>query len=350
MDGSNISTTKFKKCKNCFSITHNESYVVAIGDQIVVYRKNDFEPLCIIPSKTLPNPYSFCFLSEHTFIVKNNNAKYIVYDISRQAIIWQFKPRGYDSVDISFAVSPDGQTVYDILTHCKHSTCCSQIVILPQQRSYNIRELTETKVDAEDPQHEYRGYRSKLVLGQDSKMYLLRTYREKSTCIQNNIAMYALYQKDFSNHTRWTCIKQWYVGQEIDHKLAFGTTCFHHEKFVRPIYFDECCVVWSNLIYQDLITNMCLKLNSADILCAPDRIKRKYHPQIGIDFWVMHKPSTFFEVRQYQTMDPVDLVYDTLKNNHGEICDIAFLDSKKRILIGTMTGMYLCEEKSAGSI
>lgn len=342
MDSPNGFYIKLKHCKNCFSIVQNDHYVVAVGDRIVVYRKNDWGIQCMIPSKTLPHPYSFQFLSDHTFIVKNNYARYMVYDLVENEILWTFKLRGYDSIDMNFVISLDGTVIYDILTHHSGNPCCTQIVISPKTKQYKVRDLFETAIPIEGWHQKGTGCTTiSIYKGNDQKMYLLKEYRIPESTYSKYSVAYLLFQKDIDVETRWELVKKWCFDEPIEFKARIGNRILTRDECQHPIYIDEQCIIWNNFQYENIMTGDCHYISEAETLLTPFKIERKYFPQHSIYFWFFSTGVTH-EFRQHGTWERVPELYDFEKSFNERICDIAILDGDGRTLLGTYTGLFLC--------
>lgn len=342
MDSPNGFYIKLKHCKNCFSIVQNDHYVVAVGDQIVVYRKNDWDIQSLITSKTFPHPYSFHFLADHIFIVKNNYARYMVYDLLTNKILWDFKLRGYSSIDMNFVITLDGAVIYDILTHHSGNPCCTQIVIFPEAKHYEVQELFETAVTIEGWQQTGSSCTNiNIYKGNDQKIYLLKEYRIPESTHKKYSIVYFLFQKDTAIETRWELVQKWHFDEPIEFKARLGDRILTRDECQRPVYIDEQCIIWNNFLYENIMTGNCHYISNAENLLTPFRIERKYFPQHSVNFWFFSLGLTH-EFRQYETWERIPELYDFEKRFNERICDIAILDGDGRILLGTYTGLYLC--------
>lgn len=333
---------KLKHCRSCFSIAQNDHYLVAVGDQIVVYRKNDWDLQCLIPSKIFPHPYSFRFLSDHIFIVKNNYAQYMVYDLLAKEILWKFKLRGYDSIDMNFVISSDRAKIYDILTHHNGNSCSAQIVIIPETKQYEVRELFETEITIEGWRHEGSGCTNiSFFNGNNQKMYLLKEYRVPESTHKEYTVEHLLFQKDMDDETRWELVKKWRFDEPIEFKARLGDRILTRDEQQSPVYIDEQCIIWNNFRYENIITGDCHYISGVGNLLTPRKIERKYFPQYGVCFWFFSTGATH-EFRQHGTWERIPELYDFEKRFNERICDVAILDGDGRTLLGTYTGIYLC--------
>lgn len=352
MDGFNALSIKLNQCRNCFSIAQNDRYVAAVGDQIVIYRKENWAVQCVVPSKVFVHPYSLQFLSEHTFIVKNNYAQYMVYDVLKKETLWKFKPRGYDSIDINFIVSTDGQ-IFDVLTHRNSNPCCSQLIIYPDTQQYEIRDLAETAITV-------AGWREKgaactsnqLHKGPEGKMYLLKFYDMSEEVLEEYTVEYALFQKDLDVRTHWKLVKRWRFDKPIRCTVNLNGELFVRNEIRKAIYFDEQYVVWNDLVCEEWLTGKYDCFEVQDKLSTPDLMKRRYSPLHDVDFWLV-KRGFCHQIRQYKTWNLVPLLFNMENSDHEQIgdvrdniCDIVILNGSRKMLIGTMTGLYLCEQAS----
>lgn len=343
MDGFNMLSIKLKQCRNCFSIAQNKHYVAAVGDQIVIYLKKNWAVQCVIPSKMFAHPYSLQFLSDHIFIVKNNRAQYMMYDVLKKEVLWRFKPRGYDSIDINLIVSSNGK-VFDILTYHNYNSCCSQLIIYPEAQQYEIRDLAETAITIDG----WRGKGSdcssiRLHKGLNEKMYLLKGYRIPETPQERHTVEYVLFQKNIDVQSYWEPVKQWKFDKPIKFKANLYGNLFVRSEARMPIYFDEQCIVWNDLVCEDWRTGKHYCFDEQDNLSTPIRMKRRYDSQHVTDFWLVPRGHTI-QIRQYKTWDLVPPFFDIENWCKEEICDIGMLDNTRKVLIGTMSGLFLCEQ------
>jgi len=333
---------KLKQCRNCFSIAQNDNYVAAIGDQIVIYCKENWTVQCVIPSKLFPHPYSLEFLSEHTFVVKNNYAQYMVYDVFKKDVLWKFKPRGYDSIDINLVVSPEG-IIYDILTHRQHNSCCLQLVIFPETQKYEIRDLPETSITIEGWQGKDSGCSTiRLYKGNNQTMYLLKGYLTPQRSLEKYNVEYVLFQKTIAIHSPWICIKRWRFDKPIKFMVNHNNYTIVRNEVKRPIYFDEQFIVWNDCICEDWHTGECYCFNKQNDASTPTYIKRRYEPEHNIDIWLVRRGHAF-QSYQYKTWEPSPLFCDIENSGNERICDVAVLNRNRKMLIGTMSGLYLCD-------
>ena len=343
MDGFNMLSIKLKRCRNCFSIAQNKHYVAAVGDQIVIYLKENWAVHCVIPSKVFVHAYSLQFLSEHTFIVKNNTAQYMVYDVLNKEVLWKFKPRGYDSIDINLIVSSSG-TVFDVLTYHNYKSCCSQLIISPDTQQYEIRDLEETAISIEGWYGKGPGCSSiQLNKGLDQKMYLLKGYRIGEKFPQNHTNVYVLFQNNMDIQSMWIPVKQWRFDKPIKYKARLADTLIVRNGDRMPIYFDERYIIWNDFECEDWLTGQYYCFDEKDNLGTPFRLKRRYDSQHVMDFWIVPRSDTV-QIRQYKTWDLVPPFYDVENWCKERVCDIAILDNTRKVLIGTMSGLFLCEQ------
>ena len=341
MDGFNVLSIKLNQCRNCFSIAQNDRYVAAVGDQIVIYQKENWAVQCVVPSKVFVHPYSLHFLSEHTFIVKNNYAQYMVYDVLKQKVLWKFKPRGYDSIDINLIVSSSGK-VFDIFTYHNYNSCCSQLVISPDTQQYEIRDLAETEIPVEAWHGQGSGCSTiRLNKGLDQKMYLLKGYIIDENLQKGHTVEYVLFQNSIDVPSLWIPVKQWRFDKPIRFKARWAETLIVRDEIRMPVYFDEQYIIWNNFECEDWRTGQHYCHDEMDNLDTPFLVKRRYDSQHIMDFWVIPRGHVV-QIRQYKTWDLVPAFYDIENWCGARICDIAILDNASKVLIGTMSGLFLC--------
>lgn len=341
MDGFNMLSIKLAQCRNCFSIAQNEHYVAALGDQIVVYSMLDWTVKSIITSKMFPHPYGLQFLSEHIFIVKNNYAQYMVYDILKNTVLWKFKPRGYDSIDVTPIVSSEG-TIYDILTHCKGTACCSELIIYPNIQQYEIRDLAETSVNVEGWPGKGAGCSTIGFYSGNNKMYLLKGYVLSPAVRRQYTVEYVLFQRNKDDHSSWGSVKRWRFHNPINFKVNLNGKLIIRDERKRPIFFDEQYIVWNDLICEHWQTGVSFCLEYQDRLDTPAYMERRFDSKFNLDFWLVHRGNTI-QIRQYKSWSSVAQLSKLENCLDIRICDIAILRNSGKILIGTYSGLFLCD-------
>ena len=342
MDGFDFRAIKLKQCINCFSVSQNEHYVAAVGDQIVIYQKNNWSVRCVIPSKVFSHPYSLQFLSDHIFVVKNNRAQYMIYDVLKNEILWKFKVRGYDSIDISMILSLDGKEIYDGLTHRNSVPCCSQLVIFPEARRYEIRDLSETFLQNNNWSDTDVPSSFRLKKGLDQRMYLLKTYNYSRISQESFTMEYVLFHKPLDAQSLWEPVKQWRFEDPIDFKSNFDGLFSIRSERKLPIYFDEKYIVWNDYDCENWQTGEHLSFDEQDRLTTPIRMRRKYYPQHDTDFWMVDIGFSV-QFRQYATWEKLPAFYAVEQSVNKGFCDLAILDNKGKTLIGTMSVLFLCD-------
>ena len=138
-----MNVIKLKKCRNCFRIVSNHKYVIANGDSVTVYRRDDLSVQCTIPSKTFPHAYCVRFLSDDIVMMKNNSAQYMVYNIAQERVLWEFKVRGYDSIDSDYLVSSDSKLVFDLVSPSNLKGPAMELIVSLQEKCYVLQPLQE---------------------------------------------------------------------------------------------------------------------------------------------------------------------------------------------------------------
>ena len=348
-----MNVKKLKSCRNCFRIVSNHKYVIANGDSVTVYRRDDLAVQCTIPSKTFPHAYCVRFLSDDIVMMKNNYAQYMVYDIGQESVLWKFKVRGYDSIDYDYLVSSDGKLVFDLVSPSDLKGPVMELIISLQDKCYVLQPLQEPAScqtgwvcypaihfakDAAD------GVYMAFMFGPPKPD---ATQRERSIVLQHKSRFVG------SNYEE---IKRWDNMEPI----SLSDRC----KPNGIKYLDSEYMIFNDLQYWNLTTQQYGTLPDIPHTDSSFRLERKRDPAKGTLFFLFHEhyhtgPIVFSLLDPFGS-DSIDLRYrisliafpdyrliETFDRVDGTedraICDIEFLDTPNRFLMGTMSGIYLCE-------
>ena len=348
-----MKATKLQKCRNCFRIVSNHKYIIASGDSVTVYRQKDLSVHCTIPSKTFPHAYCCRFLSDDVVMMKNNCAEYMIYDIAQQSVLWKFKVRGYDSIDNDYLVSSDGNLVFDLLSPSNLKGTVMELIVSLQEKCYILHPLQEPQ-PCQDGWSRYPHIHT--AKDATNGVYVAFTFGPRQPNASQIDREIVLLHKDSFGRSNYKEIQR----LENVEPVSFGT-----KRLPSGIkYLDS-----EHMIFTDL---QCLDLNtqqygSLPITLPTDpwfRLERKRNPATGTSFFLLHERhytgssvlSLFTPFGSDTTDDrsrislfriPDCKYIETFEHVDGtddwEIYDIEFLDDPNRLLIGTMSGIYLCE-------
>ena len=348
-----MNVKKLKNCKNCFRIVSNHKYVIANGDSVTIYRREDLSVQCTIPSKTFSNAYCVHFLSDDIVMMKNNYAQYMVYDIAQESVLWKFKVRGYDSIDYDYLVSSDGKLVFDLVSPSDLKGPVMELIVSPQEKCYVLQPLQEPAScqtgwvcypaihfakDAAD------GVYMAFMFGPPKPD---ATQRERSVVLQHKSRFVG---SDYEEIKRW----------ENMEPISLGDRC----KPNGIKYLDSEYMIFNDLQYWNPTTQQYGTLPDIPHADSSFRLERKRDPAKGTSFFLLHEHyhtgPIAFSLFDFLRSDAIDLrykisliaipdyqlieIFDHIDGTDDEeICDIEFLDAPNRFLIGTMSGIYLCE-------
>ena len=348
-----MNVKKLKNCRNCFRIVSNHKYVIANGDSVTVYRRDDLSVQCTIPSKTFPHAYCVRFLSDDIVMMKNNYAQYMVYDIGQESVLWKFKVRGYDSIDYDYLVSSDGKLVFDLVSPSDLKGPVMELIISLQDKCYVLQPLQEPAScqtgwvcypaihfakDAAD------GVYMAFMFGPPKPD---ATQKERGVVLQH---------KDRFVGSNYEEIKRW----ENVEPISLGDRC----KPNGIIYLDSEYMIFNDLQYWNLITQQYGKLPEIPYEDHSCSLSRKSGINEDSSFFLVHdiysKAPVSLALLALIRSEPLDMrqriflvtmpdgqfteVFDHVDGTEDRaICDIEFLDTPNRFLIGTMSGIYLCE-------
>ena len=344
---------KLKNCRNCFRIVSNHKYVIANGDSVTVYRREDLSVQCTIPSKTFPHAYCVRFLSDDIVMMKNNYAQYMVYDIAQERVLWKFKVRGYDSVDNNYLISSDSKLVFDLVTPSDLGGPVMELIISLQEKCYVLQPLQEPALCQAGWVRKLHIHTAKDVT---DGVYMAFTCGSPKTDITQTEERIILQHKSRFVGSDYEQIKQW----EYKEPISFGKRC----KPNGIKYLDSEYMVFNDLQYWNLKTQQHGTLPDIPHADSSFCLERKWDPTKGISFFLLHEhyhtgPIVFSLFDLFRS-DAIDLryrisliaipdyqlieIFDHIDGTEDrEICDIEFLDTPNRLLIGTMSGIYLCE-------
>ena len=348
-----MNVKKLKNCRNCFRIVSNHKYVIANGDSVTVYRREDLSVQCTIPSKTFPHAYCVRFLSDDIVMMKNNYAQYMVYDIAQESVLWKFKVRGYDSIDYDYLVSSDGKLVFDLVSPSDLKGPVMELIVSPQEKCYVLQPLQEPALCQAGWVRSLRIHTAKDAA---DGVYMAFTCGSPKSDITQTEKRIILQHKSRFVGSDYEQIKQWDNMEPV----SLGIRC----KPNGIKYLDSEYMVFEDLRYWNLITQQYGKLPEIPYEDHNFSLRRKSGIKEG---------SSFFLVRDIYNRAPVSLallalihsepldmrqriflvtmpdcqfteVFDHVDGTEDRaICDIEFLDAPNRFLIGTMSGIYLCE-------
>ena len=351
--GDRMNVKKLKNCRNCFRIVSNHKYVIANGDSVTVYRREDLSVQCTIPSKTFPHAYCVRFLSDDIVMMKNNYAQYMVYDIAQESVLWKFKVRGYDSIDYDYLVSSDGKLVFDLVSPSDLKGPVMELIVSPQEKCFVLQPLQEPK----PCQTEWiRHPRIHITKDATDGVYMVFTFSSPKSDATQKECGFVLQHKSRFVGSNYEEIKRW----DNMEPGSFGIQC----KPSGIKCLDSEYMVFEDLRYWNLITQQYGKLPEIPYEDHNFSLRRKSGIKEG---------SSFFLVQDIYNKAPVNLallalihsesldmrqriflitmpdgqfaeVFDHVDGTEDRgICDIEFLDAPNRFLIGTMSGIYLCE-------
>ena len=348
-----MNVKKLKSCRNCFRIVSNHKYLIANGDSVTVYRRDDLSVQCVIPSKTFSHAYCVRFLSDDIVMMKNNNAQYMVYDIAHESVLWKFKVRGYDSIDYDYLVSSDGKLVFDLVSPSDLKGPVMELIVSLQEKCLVLQPLQEPAV-CQDGWVRY----PHIHTAKDAAdgVYMAFTFGPpKPTATQKERGV-VLQHKDRFVGSNYEEIKRW----ENVEPISLGDRC----KPNGIEYLDSEYMIFNNLQYWNLITRQYGTLPDIPHADSSFRLERKRDPAKGTSFFLLHEhyyanPIVFSLFDPFRS-DAIDLryrisliaipdyqlieIFDHINGTEDRaICDIEFLDTPNRFLIGTMSGIYLCE-------
>lgn len=348
-----MNVKKLKNCRNCFKIVCNHKYVIANGDSVTVYRRDNLSVQCTIPSKTFPHAYCVRFLSDDIVMMKNNYAQYMLYDIAQKNVLWEFNVRGYNSIDCDYLVSSDGKLVFDLVVPSNPKRPLMELLISPQEKCYVLQPLQEP-LSCHDGWVRYP--RIHITKDANDGVYIAFTFGPPKPDAMQKERGIVLQHKDRFVGSDYEEIKRW----ENMEPISLGDRC-------RPNgieYLDSEYMVFEDLQYWNL--------KSQQYGCLPDipyqnpdiRLERKSTPAESTAFFLAHElynekpvifspfsliPSESVDMRQriFLVAMPAGQLTEVFDHVDGTedraICDIEFLDAPNRFLIGTMSGIYLCE-------
>lgn len=348
-----MSVKKLKNCRNCFRIVSNHKYVIANGDSVTVYRREDLSVQCTIPSKTFPHAYCVRFLSADIVMMKNNSAQYIIYDIAQERVLWKFKVRGYDSIDYDYLVSSDGKLVFDLVSPSDLKGPAMELIISLQDKCYVLQPLQEP-APCQDGWVRYPHIHT--TKDTTDGVYMAFTFGPpKPDAMQKERGIVLQHKSRFVGND-YEEIKRW----ENMEPISSGTRC----KPNGIKYLDSGYMVFKDLQYWNLITKQYGSLPDIPSANPSFSLERKSDPVKGTSFFLVHelyneKPVILspFSLINSESVDmrqrifliamPDGQLVEVLDHVDGTedkaICDIEFLDAPNRFLIGTMSGIYLCE-------
>ena len=348
-----MNVKKLKNCRNCFRIVSNHKYVIANGDSVTVYRREDLSVQCTIPSKTFSNAYCVRFLSDDIVMMKNNYAQYMVYDIAQESVLWKFKVRGYDSIAYDYLVSSDGKLVFDLVSPSDLKGPVMELIVSPHEKCYVLQPLQEP------------------VSCQTGWICYPAIYFAKDATDGVYMAfMFGPPKPDATQKER---------GFILRHKSRFVGSDYEEIKRwenMKPISLDDRCkpngikyldseyMIFNDLQYLNLITQQYGKLPEIPYEDHNFSLRRKSGIKEGASFFLVHdiynKAPVSLALLALIRSEPLDMrqriflvtmpdgqfteVFDRIDGTEDRaICDIEFLDTPNRFLIGTMSGIYLCE-------
>ena len=348
-----MSVKKLKNCRNCFRIVSNHKYVIANGDSVTVYRREDLSVQCTIPSKTFPHAYCVRFLSADIVMMKNNSAQYMIYDIAQERVLWKFKVRGYDSIDYDYLLSSDGKLVFDLVSPSDLKGPAMELIISLQDKCYVLQPLQEP-APCQDGWVRYPHIHT--AKDTTDGVYMAFTFGPPKPDAMQKERGVVLQHKDRFVGSDYEEIKRW----ENLEPISLGDRC----KPNGIEYLDSEYMFFSDLQYWNLTTQQYGTPPDIPHADSSFRFERKSDPVKGTSFFLVHelyneKPvilspfslinSESVDMRQrifliampdgqlVEVFDHVDGTEDRA------ICDIEFLKAPNRFLIGTMSGIYLCE-------
>ena len=348
-----MNVIKLKKCRNCFRIVSNHKYVIANGDSVTVYRREDLSVQCTIPAKTFPHAYCVRFLSDDIVMMKNNHAQYMIYDIVHENVLWKFKIRGYDSIDNNYLVSSDGKLVFDLVFSSDLKGPVMELIISPQEKSYVLQPLREPT----SCQTGWVRYPA-IHIAKDASdgVYMAFMFGPPKPDATQKQRGFVLQHKSRFVGRDYKEVKRW----ENMEPVSLGTRC----KPNGIKYLDSEHMIFNDLQYWNLITQQYGSLPNIPNAAHSFRLEKKGDSAKGASYFLVHEryhagPIVFslfdllssdaIDLRSkisiltfpdYQLIETLDHIDDT---DDWEICDIEFLDTTNRFLIGTLSGIYLCE-------
>jgi hypothetical protein len=344
---------KLKNCKNCFRIVSNHKYVIANGDSVTVYQRDDLSVQCTIPSKTFPHAYCVRFLSDDIVMMKNNSARYMVYNIAQERVLWEFKVRGYDSIDSDYLVSSDGKLVFDIVSPSDHKGPAMELIVSLQEKCYVLQPLQEPTACQDGWVRYPHIYTAKDAT--DGVYMACMFGPPKPDATQKERGVVLLHKSRFVG-SDYKEIKRW----ENMEPIALGDRCMPN----GIKYLDSEYMIFNDLQYWNLITKQYGSLPDIPSANPSFSLERKSDPVKKTSFFLLHelyneKPVIFspFSLIHSESVDmrqriflvampdgQLTEVFDHVDGTEDkEICGIEFLDTPNRFLIGTMSGTYLCE-------
>ena len=348
-----MNVKKLKNCRNCFKISSNHKYVIASGDSITVYRREDLSVQCTIPSKIFPHAYCCRFLSDDVVMMKNNYAQYLVYDIAQGKVLWKFKVRGYDSIDHNYLVSSDSTLVFDLVSPSNLKGPIMELIISLREKCYVLQPLQEPT----PCQTGWVRYPTICAAKDaDDGIYVAFTFGPPKPDATQRERGFILQHKSRFTGSDYTQIKKW----ESKEPISFDTRC-------RPQtikYLDSEYIVFEDLQYWNLTTQQSGKLLNICPVGYSFRLERKHDPAKKISFFLVHErhdeDSAVISLLDFWNSQSIDMrkrisiftipdgqfreAFDHIDGiEDRELCDIEFLDTPDRLLIGTMSGIYLYE-------
>lgn len=345
---------KLSKCRNCFRISGNHKYIVANGDSITIYRREDLSVQCIIPSKVFCYAYCVRFLSDDIVMMKNNCAQYMVYDIVQESVLWKFNVRGYDSIDTNYLLSSDRKTAFDLVTPSSGKRSAMELIISLQDKCYVLQPMKEPEPSQTGWERYPHVYTAKDTTDGVYMAFTFGPPRPDATHKERGIVLQ--YKSRFVGND-YEQIKRW----EYIEPIRSGAKC----KPNGIKYLDSEYMIFEDLQYWDLTTQQYGRFTDIPCESTDVLIERKSEPVNGTSFLLVHehyykeKPTVFslfdllnsesFEMRSrvFLVSLPDGKLVEVFDEVHGtedkKICDVELLDDCNRFLLGTMTGIYLCE-------
>ena len=351
--GDRMKVRKLKKCRNCFRIVSNRKYVIANGDSVTVYRREDLSVQCTIPAKTFPHAYCVRFLSDDIVMMKNNYAQYMIYDIAHETVLWKFKVRGYDSIDNNYVVSSNGKLVLDLVTPTDLKGTTMELIISPQEKCYVLQSLPEPVLCQEGWVRSLRIHTAKDAA---DGVYMAFTFSSPKSDAKQRESRIVLQHKDRFIGSDYREIKRW----ENMEPVSLGAR--RTPKGIK--YLDSEHMIFEDLQYWNLITQQYGSLPDIPGAAHSFRLEKKSDSAKGTSFFLVHEhyhtgPIVFSSLNPFGS-DTIDMryrisliaipdyqlieIFDHVDGTEDkEICDIEFLDTHDLFLIGTMSGIYLYE-------
>ena len=256
-----------------------------------------------------------------------------------------------DKPNRNYLISSDCKSVFDLITPTDLNGPDMELVIFPQEKSYVLQPLKKPALQQEGWVRELAVYTAKDA---DDGVYMAFGFRSAKSDATRRIV---LQHKDRFVGRDYKQLMQWDNIQPI----ALGMRC----KPKRIIYMDSELIIFNDLQYWNLNTQEYGSLPNIPNTVNAWQFEKKSGPTkessiilarenyytgpITFSLFSLLDANTTDESRSrisllaspdYQLIEIFDHIDGT---DDWKICDSEFLDTPNRFLIGTMSGIYLCE-------